>query len=92
MYKKLAYFKTKNINRSYTLVIHMATEVEVRKWGNSMGIILPRELITAQELKQHDRILIDVVKRADLTDVCGSFKTKKSGQEFKNMVRKGWQR
>jgi antitoxin component of MazEF toxin-antitoxin module len=70
----------------------MATEVEVRKWGNSMGVILPKELIAAEELQQHDRILIDVVKRADLTDVFGSFRTKKSGQQFKNMVRKGWQR
>lgn len=57
-----------------------------------MGVILPKELIAAEELQQHDRILIDVVKRADLTDVFGSFRTKKSGQQFKNMVRKGWQR
>lgn len=57
-----------------------------------MGIILPRELIAAQELKQHDKILIDVVKRADLTDAFGSFRTKKTGQQFKDMVRKGWQR
>lgn len=77
---------------SYTLVIHMATEVEIRKWGNSMGIILPKELIEDKELKQHDRILIDVVKRADLRDVFGSFRTGKSGQQFKDMVRKGWQR
>ena len=67
----------------------MTAEVEVRKWGNSMGVILPRELIKAKELKQHDKVLIDVVKKADLTKFFGSFKTKKTGQEFKNMVRRG---
>jgi len=72
----------------------MTAEVEVRKWGNSMGVILPRELIRAKELKQHDKVLIDidVVRKADLTKFFGSFKTRKSGQKFKDMVRKGWQR
>ena len=70
----------------------MASEVEVRKWGNSMGIILPKDIVAARELKLHDKILIDVVKKADLTSFFGSFKTKKSGQQFKDMVRKGWQK
>jgi len=70
----------------------MTAEVEVRKWGNSMGVILPRELIKAKELKQHDKVLIDVVRKADLTKFFGSFKTRKSGQRFKDMVREGWQR
>lgn len=70
----------------------MTAEVEVRKWGNSMGVILPRELIKAKELKQHDKVLIDVTRKADLTKFFGSFKTRKSGQRFKDMVREGWQR
>lgn len=70
----------------------MAAEVEVRKWGNSMGVILPKKLVTARGLKQHDRILIDVVRKADLTKFFGSFRTEKSGQQFKDMVRKGWQK
>ncbi|MHB9071254.1 MAG: hypothetical protein ACYC54_12920 [Sedimentisphaerales bacterium] len=32
------------------------------------------------------------VKKVDLTDIFGSFKTKKSGQQFKDMVRRGWQK
>jgi hypothetical protein len=31
------------------------------------------------------------VEKVNLADFFGSFKTKKSGQQFKNMVRKGWQ-
>ncbi len=68
----------------------MATEVNVRKWGNSMGIVLPKELIEEKGIKEDDEIIIEVAKKADLSRLFGSLKRKMSGQEFKDMVRKGW--
>ncbi len=68
----------------------MATEVNVRKWGNSMGIVLPKELIEEKGIKEDDEIIIEVAKKADLSKLFGSLKRKMSGQEFKDMVRKGW--
>ena len=68
----------------------MATEVNVRKWGNSMGIVLPKELIEEKGIKEDDEIIIEVAKKADLRKLFGSLKRKMSGQEFKDMVRKGW--
>ncbi len=69
----------------------MATEVEVRKIGNSLGVILPKEFVKKRGLKEDERILIEVVKEADLRDVFGMLKRKMSGQEFKDMVREGWE-
>ena len=69
----------------------MATEVILRKWGNSIGIILPKELIEKKNLREKDKILVEIVKEADLTKVFGSLKRKISGQEFKNLARKGWE-
>ncbi len=69
----------------------MAVEVIVKKWGNSMGVILPKELVERQRLKEKDTIFIDVVKEVDLSDIFGSApKRIMSGQRFKDMVRKGW--
>jgi antitoxin component of MazEF toxin-antitoxin module len=70
----------------------MAIEVKTRKWGNSLGIILPRELVEAHKIKEDEKIIINVVKKADLSDVFGSLKElrKFSSQELKNMAREGW--
>ena len=70
----------------------MATETLVRKWGNSLGVILPKELVEERHLREKDKILVEVVKEADLTEIYGSLPRKISGQKFKNMVRQGWER
>ena len=69
----------------------MAVEVVLKRWGNSMGVVLPKEMVEKEELKENQRVLIEVIKEADLTDIFGTLKRKMSGQEFKNMVRKGWE-
>lgn len=68
----------------------MATETEVRRWGNSLGVLLPKGFVDEQHIKEHDKILIAVVKKADLSHLFGTLKTKMTGQEFKDLVRKGW--
>ena len=68
----------------------MATAVTVKKWGNSMGVILPRGLIERTGLKENDKVLVDVVKEANLGNLFGTLKRKMPGQSFKDMVREGW--
>ena len=70
----------------------MATEAIIRKWGNSYGITLPKDLMEKKHLKENDRVIVQVVKEEDLSDIYGSLPRKMSGQEFKNMVRKGWEK
>ena len=70
----------------------MATETIVRKWGNSVGVILPRELVEKEHLKENDKVLVFVVKEADLSKNYGSLPRTISGQKFKDMVRKGWEK
>ncbi len=71
----------------------MAVEVTLKRWGNSVGVVLPRELIEERMLKENQKIMIEVVKIADLTNLFGSLKLKKqvSGQKIKDMARKGWE-
>jgi antitoxin component of MazEF toxin-antitoxin module len=70
----------------------MAIDATVKKWGNSFGIILPRDLIEKQCIRENDVIYVQIVKKADLTKDFGMIKRKMSGQEFKDMVRAGWER
>ncbi|MBU2099811.1 AbrB/MazE/SpoVT family DNA-binding domain-containing protein [Candidatus Micrarchaeota archaeon] len=68
----------------------MATSTVIKKWGNSFGVIFPKEFVSKEKLKINQKVMVEVVKEADLRDVFGSLKTKKSGQKFKDEVRKGW--
>jgi len=71
----------------------MAIEVQLKRWGNSFGIVLPMEIVNERKLKEDDKIVIEVTKVADLSKIFGSLKLerKMSGQEMKDMVRKGWE-
>ena len=40
----------------------MAVEVQLKKWGNSVGVVLPREIVEQKKLKESDKIVIEIVK------------------------------
>ena len=56
-----------------------------------MGIVIPKEIVEKQHLREGDEVVISVFKRGNLKDVFGKLKTKMSGQEFKDLARKGWE-
>lgn len=69
----------------------MTVELKLKRWGNSMGVVIPREIVEARNLQENDEIQVTIVKKADLSDIFGLVKERKmSGQAFKDMVRKGW--
>lgn len=69
----------------------MAMEVKLKRWGNSMAVIVPNRFIEEKNLKENETIFIEVVKKADISHLFGSSKKRKlSGQDFKDMVREGW--
>ena len=64
----------------------MQLKTKIRRWGNSKGIIIPNEINVSVE----DNVIVEINKIADLTEVFGTLKTKTTGQEFKDEVKKGW--
>ena len=68
----------------------MANDVIVKKWGNSLAIVIPNELVKEKHIKENDKVTVEIVKPADFSKVFGSLKTRMSGQEFKDFVREGW--
>lgn len=68
----------------------MVFEVTVKKIGNSLGTIFPKSQVEKNHLEPNKKILIEVIKEADLGSVFGSLKGKLSGQKFKDLAREGW--
>ncbi len=65
----------------------MHMKLKIRKWGNSLGAVLPNEVVQAEKLKAGDEIDVYVPKKADLRKIFGTLKTDMTGQQFKDMVR-----
>ena len=66
-------------------------EVSIRKWGNSLGAVLPTRIVEINNLKENDKIKIFVVKEGDiLKKTFGKLKgkIKQSSQEMKDEFRK----
>jgi len=68
----------------------MSVELVVKKLGNSLGVIFPKEFIKKKRIKLKEKVFVEVVKEADITNIFGTMKADMSGQKFKNMVRDGW--
>lgn len=66
--------------------------VKVKRWGNSLGIIIPSETVTANSIKENQELNIILVEdsREVLEETFGSLKDKlkKSSQNIKDDIRR----
>ena len=68
---------------------------KARKWGNSLGIVLPNEFVKAEGIEEGDEIVV-IKKRHNLEPYFGALKgilkgkLRMTAQEFKDEARKGW--
>ena len=68
----------------------MALEVVVRRWGNSFGVVFPKDYVEEKNIRVNEKVMVEVVREADFKGVFGSLKGGKSAQQFKDQVRRGW--
>jgi antitoxin component of MazEF toxin-antitoxin module len=69
----------------------MTINVKLKRWGNSIGAILPKDELRLRKLKPNDTVSIVIVRETDLRDIFGSLPRKGSGQDLKDLSRKGWE-
>lgn len=62
-----------------------------KKWGNSIAIVIPQEIIDRERIKEDEEIIIEVKKRRPkVKDIFGKFHLKfnKTTQEIKDELRR----
>ena len=65
-------------------------KTKVRSWGNSLGVVLPREIVIKEGIRPEDEVTITVTKKETLEDFFGKAKSKIDAQKMKNESRKMW--
>lgn len=62
---------------------------KVKKWGNSLGLIIPADLAAKQGLKEGDEVEYQLKKCDDIKELFGKYPMGDI-QKIKNELRKEW--
>jgi len=66
----------------------MITKTKTKRWGNSIGIVIPRETVETMGIRQGESIVIDIQKEENvLRELFGSLKFKKPTEKLLKEVR-----
>ncbi len=71
----------------------MEIVVKPRKWGNSVGISIPKEVVEEEGIELDKELVIEIKganKSEKIKSLFGKFKFDKSTQEIKDEMKKGW--
>lgn len=62
-----------------------------RKWGNSIGITLPNDIVSEGKIRNKKEIEVLIIeKKVNLKDIFGSLDLKEPTQKIKNDMKSGW--
>jgi antitoxin component of MazEF toxin-antitoxin module len=68
----------------------MAIRTVMRRWGNSLGVVIPKEEASKEGLKENDEVEIVIRKAVDIRQLFGKYKFRDL-QSLKDELREGWQ-
>ena len=70
----------------------MKIKTLAKKWGNSIGIILPKSVVDLRKIQENDEIIIEIKTQSIRGDLFGKYPrtSKRTAQELKDEARKGW--
>ncbi len=70
----------------------MEAQGKLRKWGNSLGVTVPKDLVDSLGFQENDEVTFSIKKKkGDLSSIRGLLKNwKKSSQQIKDEMREGW--
>ena len=67
----------------------MKVQTVLRKWGNSIGVVIPKEIIEKEKLREGKEVFVMIESKNDLNEVFGSLKDWKiDTQKLKDELRK----
>lgn len=68
-----------------------ATKARVRRWGSSLGVVIPSPTAKDLKLKPGDEVTVEVRPTGGVFDAFGSLRDwKADSQELKDWARRGW--
>ena len=68
-------------------------KTRLRRWGNSFGIVIPKDIVIKEGFKANDQVIVKIEKKQTLEDFFGKGEGKiKDAQKAKDEARKLWRK
>jgi antitoxin component of MazEF toxin-antitoxin module len=67
----------------------MITKSKVKRWGNSLGVVLPKALVEEEALREGEEVEVTVRKISDVRSLRGKYPFKDLQHE-KDEMKRGW--
>ena len=74
---------------NYTRGINVFIRTTLRRWGNSYGVVIPKDSALKEGIKENDEVEILVKKAVDIRTLFGKYKFE-DVQKAKDELREGW--
>ncbi len=69
----------------------VTVEAKAKKWGSSLGIIIPKEIVRQEKIAHGELIFFEIRRKVRARDLFGTFPNwKRSGDELKKEMKRGW--
>jgi len=67
----------------------MVVRTTLRKWGNSYGVVIPKDAALKEGIKENDEVEVTIKKAVDIRSLFGKYKFE-DVQRVKDELREGW--
>jgi len=67
----------------------LQAKTRLKKWGNSLGVVIPKETAERNGLRVGEEVEIRLTRLGDITELKGKYPFEDL-QEAKEQMRKGW--
>ena len=63
-----------------------------KKWGNSVGVVIPKDILEAEGVQEDEEIEVAIIKRrpSRIWELAGTLKTNKTTQQIMDEIDEGW--
>jgi len=69
----------------------MEVELTAKKWGSSLGIVLPKIIVEKEHIRENDVIVVEIKKRHFAKEFFGILSGwKRPTEQIKEGMKKGW--
>ena len=70
----------------------MEIKTIAKRWGSSIGIVLPKAVVDLRKIQENDEILIEIKTHTLKEQMFGRYPrtSKRTAQEIKDEARRGW--
>ena len=69
----------------------MEVECITKKWGSSIGVILPKDIITKDHIAVNEKIILNIKKKHTANEFFGLLSNwRRPTEDIKKEMKKGW--